>query len=98
MKMAVWEEKAAAAQAKRDASLARVEPKIEGLPAELPLNTRGIPSTVLTEREMEITEGYSVSELLRVLKSRELSVEEVTRAFLRRAAVAHAAVSYEYVS
>lgn len=91
--MAIWEERAAAAQAKRDASLAKVEPKIEGLPAEMPLNTRGIPATVLTEREVKITEGYSVAELLRVLKARELSVEEVTRAFLRRAAVAQAAVS-----
>ncbi len=92
--MAVWEERAAAVQAKRDASLAKVEPKIEGLPAEMPLNTRGIPSTVLTDREIKITEGYSVAELLRVLKSREISVEEVTRAFLRRAAIAQAAVSH----
>lgn len=91
--MAIWEERAAAAQSKRDASLAKVEPKIEGLPAELPLNTTGMPGTVLTEREVKITEGYSVAELLRTLKARELSVEEVTRAFLRRAAVAHAAVS-----
>lgn len=89
-----WEERVAWARAKRDASLAKVEPKLEGLPNDLPTNSRGLPATVLTQRELEITEKYTATELLSILRERKISVEEVTRAFLRRAAVAHAAVSY----
>lgn len=87
-----WEEKVARVRAKRDESLAKVEPKLEGVPEELPLNSQGLPKLVLTPREIEITEGYTVIELLAVLRERRISVEEVTRAFLRRAALAHAAV------
>lgn len=90
--MANWEDKAAEAQAIRNASIAKVEPKLEGLPAELPLNSQKLPAAVLTGREIELTETYSVPQLLEALKSRKISVEEVTRAFLRRAAVAHEAV------
>lgn len=90
--MAGWKGLAAKATARRDASLAKVEPKIDGLPAELPLNSQQLPSIVLTKRERELTESYPVPQLLRALKEREVSVEEVTRAFLRRAVVAHEAV------
>ena len=89
----VWTEVVAEVQSAREASLAKVEPKLEGLPAELPLNSQQLPKTVLTAKEIEITEKYSVTELLEVLRSRKISVEEVTRAFLRRAALAQAAVS-----
>lgn len=81
------------AKSRRDKSIEKVEPPLQGIPATLPLNSQQIPQAVLTERERDITENYSVIELLEVLKARKLSVEEVTRAFLRRAAVAHAAVS-----
>lgn len=90
-----WEDKASLARAKRDAGLAKVEPKLEGIPDELPLSSQDLPKSVLTPREIEITEKYSVTELLKILKERKISVEEVTRAFLRRAALAQVAVSHK---
>jgi amidase len=90
-----WEEKVSWARTKRDASLAKVEPKLQGLPENLPNNSRDLPKLVLTQREIEITENYTAIELLAVLRERKISVEEVTRAFLRRAVVAHAAVSLD---
>lgn len=87
-----WEVKASSAIARRDAGLAKVEPKVEGIPDILPLNSQDLPKGVLTPQEIEITEKYSVTELLKVLRERKISVEEVTRAFLRRAAVAQVAV------
>ncbi|KAJ4137882.1 hypothetical protein NW754_001527 [Fusarium falciforme] len=48
---------------------------------------------VLSSKELEITEQYTVLQLLAALRERKLSVEEVTRAFLRRAALAHAATN-----
>lgn len=90
-----WQEKAAWAQAKRAASLAKVKPALAGLPdaGSLPQYSRDLAKEVLTSREIELTENYTITELLRVLRNKTVSVEEVTRAFLRRAAVAHAAVS-----
>lgn len=91
-KFSSWEEKAAWARAKRDFSLAKVEPALVGVPDELPQNSQYLPNAVLTSREIEITEAYTVTKLLLALRERAFSVEEVTRAFLRRAALAHAAV------
>lgn len=91
--LANWQEKAAWAQNVRDKTLAKVEPSLTGIPTELPLSSQGLPALVLTEREIEITEKYTVEQLLKVLRERKISVEEVTRAFLRRAALAQAAVS-----
>ncbi|KAF5020295.1 hypothetical protein F66182_7671 [Fusarium sp. NRRL 66182] len=82
-----------AARHQRNASLAKVEPKLEGIPDQLPLNSQSLPSAVLTLREIEITENYSVTELLGLLRNREIQVEEVTRAFLRRAALAQVATN-----
>lgn len=89
-----WQDKAAWAQAKRDASLAKVKPKLVGVPdaQSLPQYSRNLPKDVLTSREIELTENYNITELLRLLRERNVSVEEVTKAFLRRAALAHAAV------
>ena len=89
-----WQDKAAWAQAKRSESLAKVSPKLVGVPEweNMPQNSRDLPKEILTPREIELTENYSITELLRLLRSRDVSVEEVTRAFLRRAALAHAAV------
>lgn len=91
----LWEDKAIRAREKRDASLAKVTPRLQGIPEtnDLPLDSRGLPQTALTPREIEITEGFDITQLLSMLKQRHISVEEVTLAFLRRAAVAHAAVS-----
>ncbi|KAH7163582.1 amidase signature domain-containing protein [Dactylonectria estremocensis] len=88
-----WQDKAAWARANRDAALAKVEPKLQGVPDELPLSSQDLPKAVLTPKEIEITENYSVNELLAVLRERKISVEEVTRAFLRRAALAQAATN-----
>ncbi|KAJ4320905.1 hypothetical protein N0V84_005609 [Fusarium piperis] len=91
--MAAYEATVASARAKRDASLAKVDPKLQGIPDELPLNSQGLPKAVLTSREIEITESYSVTELISLLRERKIKVEEVTRAFLRRAALAQAATN-----
>lgn len=90
-----WQDKAAWAQAKRAASLAKVKPNLAGVPEpdHLPQYSRDLAKDVLTSREIELTEKYTITELLRVLRNKIVSVEEVTRAFLRRAALAHAAVS-----
>lgn len=91
--MQAWEEKAQPARTKRDRSLAQVEPPLQNLPDHLPQNSQSLPKTVLTPKELEITEGYTVTKLLAKLRSRELSSEEVTRAFLRRAALAQFATN-----
>lgn len=91
--MADWERRVAEERARRDASIAKLEPKFDGLPTELPLSSQKLPSQFLTDREIEITERYTVPELLAALKARKVSVEEVTRAFLRRAVIAHQAAS-----
>jgi hypothetical protein len=89
-----WEEKAAWARSKRAASLAKVKPKLVGMPEPdaLPQNSRNLPGDILTPRELELTENYGITNLLASLRERRVTVEEVTRAFLRRAALAHAAV------
>ncbi|KAL2206341.1 amidase [Sarocladium strictum] len=88
-----WKTKVAKVRATRDASLAKVEPKLEDVPDTLPLNSTTLPEIVLTAKEREITEKFTVKQLLGGLRDRSFSVEEVTRAFLRRAALAHAATN-----
>ncbi|KAH6679889.1 amidase signature domain-containing protein [Plectosphaerella plurivora] len=88
-----FEERVAWVRAHRDASLAKVEPALQGIPAELPINSKNLHKNVLSLREIEITEGYTITDLLSALRERRISVEEVTRAFLRRAALAHAATN-----
>lgn len=87
-----WESLVAGPSAKRDASLAKVEPPLPSLQTEQPLNSQSIPKELLTPREIEITESYTAQELLAKLRAREITSEEVTRAFLRRAAVAQTSV------
>jgi amidase len=96
--MSDWEQKVSDEKARRDASIAKADPELAlaGLPTELPLSSQKLPSEFLTDREIEITERYTVPELLASLKARKVSVEEVTRAFLRRAVVAHKAASRFY--
>lgn len=88
----IWEEKASWVRSNRDESLTKIQPPLLELPDQLPLNSQSLPQSVLSEREIEITERYSVAELITKLQSRQVSAEEVTRAFLRRAAVAQFAV------
>lgn len=94
--MTSCEDKVRWARAQRDASLAKVEPSLNGVPKDdsLPLSSQDLPKAVLTPREIEITEKYSTTELLTLLWERKILVEEVTRAFLRRAALAQAAVCF----
>lgn len=80
------------ARARREAGLAKVEPKLDPCLDQLPINSQELPKLFLTTREVELTEKYGVIELLALLRERQVSVEEVTRAFLRRAALAQAAV------
>ncbi|CAH0003684.1 unnamed protein product [Clonostachys byssicola] len=84
-----WQTKAEVPRRIRDESVAKVQPPLSGIPDPLPLNCQGLPKLVLTPRELELTESYSVEQLLAQLRSRKLSSEELTRAFLRRAALAH---------
>lgn len=76
----------------RDASVSRVEPPLPALPDPLPKNITGIAKTVLTEEELKIT-GLDAPELLKAIKENVFSCEAVTRAFLRRAALAQKLVS-----
>jgi amidase len=71
----------------RDTSVARVEPPLASLPDPLPKNVMGIAKQVLTPEELNIT-SYDVPELLQALRQKVYSCETVTRAFLRRAALA----------
>ncbi|KAH7312510.1 amidase signature domain-containing protein [Stachybotrys elegans] len=90
---ASWEAAVSDVRAAREASLAKVEPRLQGLPEGLPRNSTGLAKVVLSPRELEITENYTITQLLAALRERKLSVEEVTRAYLRRAALAQAATN-----
>lgn len=58
-------------------------------------NVMDIPFTcgVLTEAEVRITSDYDATALVEMLKARVWSVEQVTVAFCKRAAIAHQLVS-----
>ncbi|KAI9741783.1 MAG: hypothetical protein M1834_000169 [Cirrosporium novae-zelandiae] len=83
-----WQDKAQSARDYRDATLAKVEPPLNGFPNPLPLSSQELPRQLLTPREYELTQNYEISELLEMLRSKKLSSEDLTRAFLRRAAIA----------
>ncbi|EUC29879.1 hypothetical protein COCCADRAFT_39810 [Bipolaris zeicola 26-R-13] len=59
------------------------------------INDMDIPrkSGILTEKELDITEKYTVTQLLSKLKSGELSALDVTLAFSKRAAIAQQLLS-----
>ncbi len=59
------------------------------------LITSDVPraSGILTERELDITESYAVSELLESLATGKFTSSEVTLAFCKRAAIAQQLVS-----
>ncbi|KAL1301940.1 hypothetical protein AAFC00_002399 [Neodothiora populina] len=93
MAITSWQEKAQEARDYRDASLAKVKPPIGPLPLSLPVNSLELPKQHLTPREYELTQEYDAIQLLAMLKEKEVTSEELTRAFLRRAALAQAAVN-----
>ena len=90
--MESWEEKAQVARDYRDAGLAKVEPPLAKLPDPLPENSMDLPKQFLTQREYALTQDYDAIALLGMLRSKTVTSEELTRAFLRRAALAQQAV------
>lgn len=92
--MANWKEKAQIALDRRDASLSKVQPPLGSLPEPLPLSSQELPEKYLTARELELTENYDAVELIGLLRSKKLTSEELTKAFLRRAALAQYAASH----
>jgi hypothetical protein len=94
MVLALWEEKAQSARDYRDATLSKVDPPFDPLPDpdSLPLSSQELPKKYLTPREYELTQNHDAVELLEMLRGKKLTSEELTRAFLRRAALAQYAV------
>ncbi|GME60352.1 hypothetical protein Z519_08470 [Neofusicoccum parvum] len=93
MAITSWHEKAQSARDYRDASLAKVKPPIGPLPDPLPLSSQELPKQYLTPREYELTQNYDAIQLLDMLRRKEVSCGELTKAFLRRAALAQYAVN-----
>ena len=87
---ATWQEVAADRQDHRDATIAQIDPPIPEL-KDIPLNTIPLAKQVLTAEEIRITES-AVEVLAAAVAKGELSAVTVTRAFLRRAALAQKAV------
>jgi amidase len=85
--LSTWQETAKQMQEHRDETIAAVEPKLPELPSDLPLNVTGIPKSILTARELELTESPT-EDLLAVLSAGYVTSAEVIKAFLRRAALA----------
>lgn len=82
-----WQETAKIAQDYRDASIAKIQPPIPDVPADLPLNVSVLPKQLLDPKEIEITETLP-EVLLASMAKGEISSVEVTNAFLRRAGLA----------
>lgn len=91
--MPTAEAQALIAQARklRDDSLAAVTPPLASISEPQPKNVTNIAKDVLTEEELRIT-GYDAPQLIELMKSKQLTCEAVTRAFLRRAALAQVLV------
>lgn len=87
---ATWQEVAADRQAHRDSTISLIDPPLPEI-SDIPLNTLPLAKQVLTPEEIEITES-TVEDLAATLAKGELSAVTVTKAFLRRAALAQKAV------
>ncbi|KAL3425257.1 acetamidase [Phlyctema vagabunda] len=70
----------------RDSSLSQIQPPLS-VPGSVPKNVLGVAKDVLSAEEIEIT-SYDVAELLKAIREKVFTCEQVTRAFLRRAALA----------
>lgn len=88
---ATWQEVAADRHKHRDATIAAVQPALPEI-KYVPQNTIDLAKQYLTPEEIKITETL-VEDLVVKLAKAELSSETVTKAFLRRAALAQVAVS-----
>jgi len=83
------------ALATRDKSLAAIKPPLDfsRLPKPLPKNVIPLAKDLLTEEEIAIT-GLDVPELLAAIRTKKYTCLAVTKAFLRRAALAQELVYY----
>lgn len=88
-----WETKVQEALSLRDATLQQVNPPLEAIPDPLPLNSQGLPAQLLTAREYELTQNYDAVQLVQMLRSKQVTSLELTKAFLRRAALAQYALN-----
>lgn len=82
-----WQDIASEVQRHRDTTIAKVDPAIAEITGELPARVISLPRKYLTPEEITITET-PIEKLLASLATGELSSLAVTKAFLRRAAVA----------
>jgi amidase len=82
-----WQDVAQEAQEYRDATVDRVLPGATPLSKDLPKNVINIPSKVLSQKEVYITE-MPAEDLLSKLTEGELTATGVIAAFLRRASLA----------
>ena len=82
-----WQDVARIAQQQRDDSIARVDPPVPEVPAELPLDVSVLPKELLSSEEVEITQT-AAEDLVASIASGKLSSVTVTEAFLRRAGLA----------
>lgn len=87
MNSSSWESVAQNVQEYRDVTLDHVEPPIPEVPSPLPQNSIDLARTLLSDREIDITET-STKDLISSLASVKFSSIEVTNAFLRRAGLA----------
>lgn len=76
----------------REASLAAVGLELSRVPQDLPLNVQNMAHLVLTQDEMALT-SMDVVQIVDQIRTSQVSCETVTRAFLRRAALAQHLVS-----
>jgi hypothetical protein len=87
-----WQDITREVQDYRNASIGRVQPSLPRLPNNLPASVIGIPNEVLGREEVQITQA-SPEDLILKLATGNLTAIAVTRAFLRRAALAQNLVS-----
>ncbi len=87
-KGASWQDVAADRQRHRDATIAKLLPPLPSLSTgEISSNVTGIPSSLLTDEELAITDS-NVEDLVQKLASGEWSSTTVVKAFMRRAGLA----------
>ena len=82
-----WQDIALQKQNHRNETIAKLSPPVPDVPDELPQDVTSIPGDLLSTRELEITER-SPEALVSALAAGEFTSVEVTKAFLRRAAIA----------
>jgi amidase len=85
--MQTWQATVKAVQDHRDRTMEAIEPKLTDQTAELTLNVTVMPKAVLTETELKLTESPPEA-LVAILAVGYVTSCDVTKAFLRRAALA----------